>query len=396
MRTKARLRESELRTFTKPGRYGDGDNLYLVVDKAGGRRWAFLYSFAGRRHEVGLGGLHRVSLAEARAKAAAARAALDKGLDPFPDRRSRVPTFGDLAHQHINEVVSISSQPKHVAHWQKTLFDYARPICALSVNKITTEAVVAVLKRHWDVHPATAKRIRAHIEVVLDVARARGYCIGDNPASWNRHLEHLLPAQPPQRPRGAVPWREIPRLVRHLQSSPRVASSCLIFAILTGALTSEIVPALRTEFDLKRMLWTVPLRRASSDPGVDGTPAIKRLIPLSAAVVQLLTALWSTGGSFAFECRDLCEPISSFALLELLREFDEAATVQGLRTSIDTWAIEATQFTSEIRSLALGKTPGRKSLRARPVDFAIGKRREFFDAWAAHCCGMLAGRKKGA
>lgn len=384
------LLESDLHTHTDPGRYGDGNNLYLVVDKAGRRRWVFLYRFGRRRHEVGLGGLHEVSLGEARAKAAAARKVLDEGVDPFPGRRSNVPLFGELARQHIDGVVAGSSQQKHVTFWNLTLFNYARPICALPVNKIATEDILAVLERHWKVHPATAMRVRAHIEIILDVATARGYRSGANPATWPRHLVHLLPGQPPQCPRAFVPWREIPGLVRDLRSPHSVTSSCLIFTILTGAMASEVVAAERAEFDLDGMLWTIPIKRSSSSATTDGEPAFKRRIPLSRAAVQLLIGLWSTGGRFAFERPYAREPITARALLNVLRSFNDVATLQGFRKSFDMWAIEATHFTSEIRSLALGKTPALRSRRSESIDFAIDKRRELFEAWAAHCYSMPA------
>jgi hypothetical protein len=54
----------------KPGRHGDGGNLYLHVEPSGARRWVFRFVIAGKATEAGLGSADVVSLAEARERAA--------------------------------------------------------------------------------------------------------------------------------------------------------------------------------------------------------------------------------------------------------------------------------------------------------------------------------------
>ena len=39
---------------TKPGRYGDGAGLYLVVSATGARKWVFRFTFGGKVTEMGL------------------------------------------------------------------------------------------------------------------------------------------------------------------------------------------------------------------------------------------------------------------------------------------------------------------------------------------------------
>jgi len=52
---------------TKPGRYGDGAGLYLVVSPSGARKWVYRFTFGGKVTA------DTVSLAEARDKARDAR-----------------------------------------------------------------------------------------------------------------------------------------------------------------------------------------------------------------------------------------------------------------------------------------------------------------------------------
>jgi hypothetical protein len=70
-RKAAGLTAAKVRTAA-PGRYGDGDGLYLFVRSAEARFWVFRYTLAGRMREMGLGragGANGVSLAQAREKA---------------------------------------------------------------------------------------------------------------------------------------------------------------------------------------------------------------------------------------------------------------------------------------------------------------------------------------
>ena len=56
-----------------PGNYPDGDNLYLQVSDTRTKSWLFRYALIGKERWMGLGSARVFSLAEARARAAAAR-----------------------------------------------------------------------------------------------------------------------------------------------------------------------------------------------------------------------------------------------------------------------------------------------------------------------------------
>ena len=92
-----------------PGRFGEGDGLYLVVDPSGARRWMFPYRCGGKQREMGLCGAHIVTLADARRKRDDARRLLADGLDPLEARRrNKAPlapavTFGAFADQLLPE-----------------------------------------------------------------------------------------------------------------------------------------------------------------------------------------------------------------------------------------------------------------------------------------------------
>ena len=62
-----------VRALAEPGRYIDGNGLYLEVDVSGAKRWTLRTVIHGKRCDVGLGGLALVSLAQAREEAARLR-----------------------------------------------------------------------------------------------------------------------------------------------------------------------------------------------------------------------------------------------------------------------------------------------------------------------------------
>lgn len=190
-----RLKARTVASLTKPGMHADGAGLYLRIS-TGGRRWVFLYHYGGKRREMGLGGAATVTLAEARVAAREARATLDSGDDPLGTKTERrVPTFGDLADEHIKTMSPRWRNAKHRQQWRNTLLTYAEPIAGKPVDKIDTNDVLAVLMPIWQAKPETASRVRGRIETILDVGKVRGYRDGQNPAQWRGHLALTLPSR---------------------------------------------------------------------------------------------------------------------------------------------------------------------------------------------------------
>ena len=81
-----RLTAVLIRSLKQPGRYGDGNGLYLVVDPGGAKRWVQRLMVAGRRRDLGLGGLGVVGLAEAREEARLMRQLARRGVDVVAER----------------------------------------------------------------------------------------------------------------------------------------------------------------------------------------------------------------------------------------------------------------------------------------------------------------------
>jgi hypothetical protein len=82
-----RLTARKVATAIKPGLIADGGGLWLRVGRSGSKSWAFRYMLNGKAREMGLGGLAKVGLADARKKAAPLRLLLADKVDPLEHRK---------------------------------------------------------------------------------------------------------------------------------------------------------------------------------------------------------------------------------------------------------------------------------------------------------------------
>jgi Arm domain-containing DNA-binding protein len=83
------------------GKYCDGGGLWLVKRADGGGQWILRYSLYSKRYEIALGGLSKVSLKAARAKAVELRRDVTMGKDPKAERRK-----GKLAAQRSSPTLN--------------------------------------------------------------------------------------------------------------------------------------------------------------------------------------------------------------------------------------------------------------------------------------------------
>lgn len=367
----------------KPGKYGDGANLYLVVSKTGARKWVLRFTWRGRAKEMGLGSAASVPLADAREKAASARRMIAQGLNPIDERKrdGGIPTFGEMADD-VRETLSAGFRnDKHKAQWKSTLETYAAPLRSRPVDTIATDDVLAVLKPIWTTKAETASRVRGRIEKVLDAAKAKGFREGENPARWRGHLDHLLP-KPSKLARGhhaAMAYEDVSNFVGHLREREATAALALEFCILTAARSGEVLGARWSEFDLDKKIWTVPANRMKAGR--------EHRVPLSPRVVAILRQLEELkAGEFVFPGQAPSKPLSGMAMEMMLRRMNiQNATVHGFRSSFRDWAGNVSNFPREVVETALAHVIGDKAEQAYRRGDALEKRRKLMDAWAAYC-----------
>src|SRR5262245_61614028 len=214
-----KLNARQVATAKKPGRYGDGGGLYLVIDD-NRRRWVFRYTRRGTTTELGLGSARDVSLSKAREAADALRQVLRDGRDPRLARvKPTVATFGEFADKYIEAMRGSWRSAIHAGQWQKTLAEYAAPLRGKRIDEIATADVLEILQPLWARIPETAQRLRCRIESILDAAKVKELRTGENPARWKGHLKNLLPSRQrlARRHHPALPYTEVPRFMARLR-----------------------------------------------------------------------------------------------------------------------------------------------------------------------------------
>lgn len=371
----------QVRQLAKPGRYADGNGLYLVIELTGAKRWLLRTVIQGKRCDVGLGGSSIVSLAEAREKALAYRKLAREGGDPLAERRKAraiVPTFAAAAERVHTEHLATWQNRKHAQQWINTLRDYAFPILGgKRVDSIETPDILNALSPIWLTKPETARRVRQRIGTVLDWAKTAGHRTGENPIE---SVTRGLPKQPVKKNHhAALPYTEVPTFIERLRASDVGISGRLAFEflILTGARTSEVIGARWEEFDLKERIWVVPMERMKAGR--------EHRVPLSQSAMELLDRARATIGAslYAFPGRSPDRPLSNMVFLMALRRMGLTLTVHGFRSSFRDWAAERTSFPREIAEQALAHTLENRVEAAYRRSDLLEKRRALMEAWAA-------------
>jgi integrase len=300
-----------------PGRYGDGNGLYLIVDLSGAKRWVLRTVVHGKRRDIGLGGLRLVSLAEARLKALEFRKLARDGGDPIEARRqakTTVPTFAEAALNTLEQRRAGWRDEKHPSQWINTLSKYVFPVMGEKrVNQIETADVLRALSPIWLSKPETARRVRQRIATVLDWAKVAGYRSGDNPVEG---VGRGLPRQNEKRGHfDAIAYADVPQFVRKLSDVPTNVFARLgfEFLILTVGRTNEVLKADWNEVNFDNAVWTVPGARMKAGR--------EHRVPLAPRALALLREVrgMGTGVGLIFPGRNVDAPMSNMVFLMVLR-----------------------------------------------------------------------------
>ncbi|MBB5987843.1 tyrosine-type recombinase/integrase [Sphingobium lignivorans] len=387
-----KLTKAIIEGLKEPGRYADGDGLYLKISPSGGKSWVLRIQIKGTRRDIGLGDARYVPAQTARLEAAAAKKLAASGIDPLEERRKVakvVLTFEQAAKKAHAEMIKGWKNGKHTKQWIKTLELYAYPkLGKLKVDKIDGPLIRDVLAEIWLEIPETARRVRQRIGTVLDWSYSNG--LRDTEAPM-RSISKGLPRQPKKTGHfAALPHAEVPAFLVRLRAKELSASQLALEAlILTAVRSGEVRGARWPELNEDLTLWKIPGDRMKA--GVDH---VVPLSPQAADVFRRAQTLRVEDCELVFPSSMSATVLSDMALLELVRGMGVAATVHGFRSSFRDWAAEETDVAREIAEAALAHTLENKVEAAyRRTDF-LAKRRALMEAWANHCLGTPKSRAR--
>lgn len=379
-----KLKAVDLRR-TEPGLYGDGDGLYLQVRSGKNgpvRSWILRYVENGRQHDMGLGPVRFIGLAEARKATLDAQRLRLQGIDPLQHRKAQaaatakvVITFGKCAEDYFEANAAAWRNTKHRRMWEASLAKL--PLKDMAVSGIDVDTVISIIKPLWHKTPVTASRLRTRIEQVLAYAIALGYRAGPNPASWEL-LQHVLPAARTLRPVvhfKALPWQDVPGFMGELRSRESTSARALEFLVLTASRSAEVIGATWGEIDVANATWTVPMGRMKG--------GAEHRVPLSARCVEIIKGQRSIRrGDYVFGGVTAGRPLGINALSQSLNGL---CTVHGFRSAFRDWAGDNTNYSREVAEAALAHRVGNQVEQAYRRGSALEKRRQLMSAWASFC-----------
>ncbi len=390
-----------------PGRHSDssGNGLTLYVKPSGSRFWVQRVTIDGRRHDLGLGPYPVISIAEARAKAAANKALIREGRGSellHRTEKSRI-TFAEAAERCMAKRLKGLANEKHRRQWRATLTTYAFPVLGeMPVDRIGLRDVLRVLEPIWEEKPETASRLRGRIEAVLSWATVAGFREGDNPARWRGNLSELLPAPSAlKRQKGeghhpAVALTDLPRWWRCLAEVQGMGAAALRFAALTAARSGEVRGARWEEIDSEAGLWRIPAERMKAKR--------PHVVPLSRAALEVLEAVPRIEDeALVFPGIRRGRSMSDMTLAKAMKaahgrdleaggpgfldpRTKRPAVPHGLRSSFRDWAAER-GYESDLAEIALAHQVGSAVERAYRRSDMVERRRAMMEAWADHLTG---------
>jgi len=391
-KTVKQLKDLQIRRFTKPGAYPDGEGLYLQVRDSGAKDWFYRYEVAGKGRKRGLGSYPTISLERARDDALVCRQLRKQGIDPIEHYKEielkkdlekvKSTTFKECALTYIDTHKHGWRNEKHESQWRNTLETYAYPtIGDLPVQAIDVDLVMKVLEPIWFTKTETASRVRQRIENILDLATVRKLRQGDNPAQWRGRLDKLLPKRTKvQKPVhfAAMDYRDVPEYYRSLVTKDTIGSNALAFTILTATRNGEARAVTRSEID--NNVWIIPDTRMKAQRehrvplSDEAIKIIKKMEPFKRQTDNLIFPGLSPG-----------KPISEASLLKIVKQAHPTLTVHGFRSSFRDWCAEQTSYPREVAEAALAHTLKDKTEAAYQRGDMFEKRRKLMDSWADYC-----------
>ena len=381
-----KLTAKGVKALTKPGRYGDGGGLYMVVRPTGSKGWVMRAVVDGRRRDIGLGGYPAVSLAKARERASEHRVAIVDGRDPMADKPKRnVPTFQEAAYTVLEMNKPRWQSPKHGSNWIQMLERHAMPaLGSLPIDRIDRSDVLGVLTPIWTTKQETARRIRQRLKTIFRWAMSHGY-IEQNPAG--EVIDGALPPMPQIREHfRSLPYQEVGKALGIIEASTASLSAklCLKFTILTAARSGESRAATWDELDLEARTWTIPAVKMKA-----GRP---HRVPISdqAADVLVQAQLLRDESSLTFPSPlKSGRMLSDMTLTKILRDngLADRATVHGFRSSFKDWTMEQTDTPWAVGEAALAHTLGNATEQAYARSDLFERRRRLMQEWADYVTG---------
>ncbi|BEP58683.1 tyrosine-type recombinase/integrase [Variovorax sp. V118] len=285
------LSDVKVRNLTAPGRYTDGEGLYLQVMPNGGRYWRMKYRFGGKEKLLAFGVYPVVGIKEAREKRFTAKQTLSRGEDPGALKKAAKEKVIQETTSTLQAVAEdwLSHQ---AGRWEANTLARTRSsleadvfptLGSVPMAEITPRQVMDVVKK-IEIRGAgeIAMRVLQRVKAIYRYATTHQH-IDRNPMVDLVPSEILKPRRVQHR--AALGPADLPEFLAKLdvyQGDPHTVHA-LRLLMLTAARPGEVRSARWNEFELGAKLWRIPAERMKM--------RIEHVVPLSAQAVAVVEAM---------------------------------------------------------------------------------------------------------
>ena len=342
----------------KPYQISDGDGLSVQVQPNGHKLWRYRYRFAGVEKLLALGSFPATSLADARAKRDAARAALEKGIDPSVQKKldkiaaatQARNTFGAIAEEYIENLRERGAAEATISKNKWLLQDLASPIANRPIAELTPAELLHLLKLvEKSGRRETARRLRGIMGTVFRYAVVTLRANSDPTFALQGAL---LP--PNTKSRAAITDEKrlgaLLRSIDDFNGFPTIRAA-LQFLALTFARPGEVRGATRNEFNFEKSVWRISAERTKTRKPHD--------VPLSRQALAVVRDIWPLSEHFTLVFPSIISmkaPLSENTFNSTLRRLGygrDEMSPHGFRSSAST-ILNEHGFNPDVIEAALG------------------------------------------
>lgn len=391
MAGKERLTMAQINRAVGPRKLSDGGNLWAHKQASGSVQFKFVYDFRGKRRDMGLGGLGKITLKQARSMAENYRLMLGAGLDPITERDSIRRQADILTKEYSVEQIcaetfdEIKPTLKESARdrWFSPLRIHVLPkIGTLNVSDLTQHHIHNALKPIWRSKHETADKCLRRLGMALTRAKAHDVDVNLGVIDSARALLGKVTVKPTNIK--AMPYEEIPDLYRDLYDDKLLGALALKFTILT-ALRSTPLRNARFEFiDEPTRTMRFPGHLMKGKEGL--TPDFT--IPLCDKCSEIITQCRANErrGYMFYGARGV---ISDATVGAYLTRLGIAARPHGFRSSMRTWLSEQTDCPRDVAEMMLAHIVGSTVERAYNRTDLIEQRRVYQKMWSDYVTSKI-------
>lgn len=376
----------------------DGNGLFLLVTKSGGKKWRLKYLFNGKEKLLALGAYPEISLAEARVKAGEARKQVAGGVDPSETRKAlKAAKVAEV--ENAFEVVAREWHTRFISSWtgghavtimnrlERDIFPWLgkRPI-----GEIEPPEVLALLRRVESRGALeTAHRIKTICGQVFRYAIATGRAKRDVAAD----LKGALPPPKERHHASVTDPKELAPLLRAMDGyqGGLVVKIALRLAPILFVRPGELRQAEWSEIDFEEGLWCIPEEKMKMK--------VPHIVPLSSQALELLRELkpLTGNGRYVFPSgRSSARPMSENAVNAALRSMGfggDTVTGHGFRATARTILDEVLNIRPDYIEHQLAHAVKDPNGRAYNRTAHLVERRKMMQIWADYLDGLKAGAK---